>query len=690
MNPSIKSRDCEGRRFVTNGSTICPHPRNCDIQEGETYADYVRRHCLDHQLGSIPELEDAERNLGCWCLYYFARHIIGNASLGTGTRIVAHWEPCWEDAEYLNNWIFSENDTEQNAEWDDRTFVLKPFAERDNEHAVYKRFKKLTKVRDTQKTSWGKALVTYRVVRAYFVEDRPNYRVLIISGTSTLARDHYLTPLTDMWENHANLQRLYGTTLYTQRHHALQRKIKAGKHVDPDELENETRKVGLLARGSKPKDTLRARWVVRQKNSSGLSAITVKVAGMETTTSGNRWDLVDVDDPVVPENVGTEPLRKKVKRKIADLRKQGDADSEFVYFNTPYHIDDASAQIDSEQGHQYHIVYRPGMWFDTHTKEPRYYWQYNALEPGELVPNKPQRNAVWPASRIEEERDQPDFHSQIMLRARDEAGALFDEKDFTIVDLKDCPIEVRAGLYGNPITEEEKAYITADGLEIHSYLLVDPAGNETGSNRNAETAIVGARIARDGIYFCYLRAARMTASEEENAVFDGAEQIAAEKIHFEIVSAGKKHVVRNFQRFQVEKSRELGRVIMLPFVWRDAASTKSKEIRVPQMQPYAKQGRIKIVKQAAPIHVVRKFIGQFTDWGQAPLKDMADAASMIQFYIRRDEYAAAEEEKPQDPAKFGIDDEGIVHIPASFIFSQIDKPREDSALPWGQRGMSRG
>ena len=38
----------------------------------------------------------------------------------------------------------------------------------------------------------------------------------------------------------------------------------------------------------------------------------------------------------------------KVKRQIADLRKQLDGQGEVVYLNTPYSADDASAQIEVE------------------------------------------------------------------------------------------------------------------------------------------------------------------------------------------------------------------------------------------------------------------------------------------------------------------------------------------------------
>src|SRR5687768_8325101 len=98
----------EGHVWVTSGTRNCPLPSLCDQQDGETYEEYVHRHARNHRLGEFDDTEDAERNLGVWCGFFYARHVQGNESLGTQSsvgdrKIVAHWEPCWEDAEYLFN-----------------------------------------------------------------------------------------------------------------------------------------------------------------------------------------------------------------------------------------------------------------------------------------------------------------------------------------------------------------------------------------------------------------------------------------------------------------------------------------------------------------------------------------------------------------------------------------------------------
>lgn len=679
---AVETRVAEfGRVFVTNGSMICPHPSLCDIGEGETYDEYVLRHCLDHNLGEFDTLEDAERNLGVWCLYFCARHVLKNPSLGVGARIVAHWEPCWEDAFYLANWTLSPKDTEQDVEWEERTFRLKPYAEQDTA-AVYKRFKKLTKARDTQKTSWGKAYITFRQLHAYYVEDRPNFRVLVISGTSTLAREHYLQVLADLWETHETLTRLYGATVYTKRYHALAARGRATE----DQLEAETRQQCLLAKGSRPKDSLRMRWIVKQKDSSGLSAISLKVAGMETTTTGNRWDLVVVDDPITPENVTTEASRKKVERKIADLRKQGDADSEFLYLNTPYHVDDASSRIDREQGDQYHIIYRPAMWLEN--GEERYYWQYNALPPGNPPPGKPPRNAVWPPSRIREEEHLPDFHSQVLLRARDESKLDFSEEDFPIVDAERAPLEVRAGLDGKPISKEDADWLASENVEIRGYVLVDPSGNDGKSKRGDDTWITAGRLDRFGdFWIVQMAAGQFNTSQEEQAVYDAWLYSGAQNMNYEVSSSGKKWVKRGYAEFQAKKSQDLKRPVSMPIHFRDAAETKSKYIRMDRMHPFIKAGRLKILGNVAK-PIVRKFINQWIDRGTpgGSHDDGPDSASMIQYYIDvATQYTETAIDRPEETVKI---EGGVLSFSSDLIFKHVQETMnaDSDGRSWGERG----
>jgi hypothetical protein len=123
----------------------------------------------------------------------------------------------------------------------------------------------------------------------------------------------------------------------------------------------------------------------------------------------------------------------------------------------------------------------------------------------------------------------------------------------------------------------------------------------------------------------------------------------------------------------------------MPFDFKDASSTKSKDVRVPQMEPHAKAGRIKILRSAAPLHVIKKLIAQFTEWGPGGgLKDGADALSMILDFTKFDNYEETPEQKRAKTEFCGVDEKGTLHIPASFILDQI-KQYKGNVKPWGAR-----
>lgn len=681
--------DEHNRVFVTNGSRICPSPALCDMAEHEQFEHYVRRHCRDHQIGELPTLDDCRRNLGVYCGYFLEKHVIGNPSIGVGKDIVAAWEPCWEDAAYLIEWSFAESDTEQNLPWAKRTYKLKPYAERDHAAAVFKRFKKYTKVRRTQKTSKGKMLATFEHLHARFVKNNHSFRMLVISASSTLGRDHYLGPLADMWENHETLQQLYGTFTYTKRYHRLV----AQGCTDEDQLAAETRTLGLLARGSKPKDTLRMRWAVNQKDSSGKSAISFKIMGMTTMSAGNRWDFIIVDDPVNDENSQNDKQRRKVEKKIADLRKQGDANCRIVYFNTPWHTDDASARIDKEQGDQWHIMYRPGMWFDTQTEAPVYYWEKNALPAGNPAPGEPAANDVWTPELIEAERLQPDFYSQILLQPKDPKTAQYEESDFQIVE--NGPLDVVAGLGGRPITEEEEHWLRDlrnVGPEskrdlIEGLVLVDTSGNDKPTARGDETWVIGVRLASNGdAYVVRLAAGQMSVDKEQNAVFEAWTYTRAYRIDYEVSGGHEKFVRKGWAEFQARKSQELERPIAMPLFFRNARSTKSKYVRIPQMYPFIKAGRLKILANAASPSLIKKFVTQWVDFGGDPHDDGPDAASRLLYYLD----LTAQHQPTTTAGEQGMiaidDGDGSLVIPPEVLQQMMSGSASEEARPWGDRG----
>jgi hypothetical protein len=685
--------DEHDRVFVTNGSRICPHPSLLRYRpESESFEDYTRRHARAHKLGDFDNFEDVERNVGVWCMYYLERHILGNESLGVEDEIVAAWEPCWEDAEYLANWEFAETDTEQYLPMGSRSFRLKPYDERDHSAAVFKRFKKYTKVRRTQKTSKGKALATFEHLHARFVQNNHSFRMLIISASSTLGRDHYLQPLADIWDNHENLQRLYGTTWHTKRYAQLiaQAQVR-GVEPDPDLLEAETRKLCLLSKGSRPKDTLRMRWAVNQKNSSGKSAISFKIMGMTTMSAGNRWDFIIVDDPVNSENSQNDKQRRKVELKIADLRKQGDANSRIVYFNTPWHIDDASSRIDKEQGDQWHIMYRPGMWFDTATGAPIYYWEKNALPPGDPKPGEPAANDVWTPDLIEAERTQPDFYSQILLQPKNPETSIYEETDFQIVEPTAAPLDVTAGLGGRPITDEQAMFLRecrgakADLFQAVGF--IDTSGNDKPTMRGDDTFGVFYRLSYDGnAYIVRLFAGQMNVSVEQTAAYEAWSYSGASSIEYEVSGGHEKFVRQSYAEFQAKKSKDLQRPVMMPLFFRNARSSKSKYVRIPQMHPFIKAGRVRILSDAASPALIKKFITQWVDYGSDPHDDGPDAASRVLYHLQpMEQFAGAVEQSPE--SRIELHDDGSLTIPPEVLFAHMAaSAAQDDTRGWGDRG----
>jgi hypothetical protein len=644
----------EGHLIVTDGSTVCPHPSLADSRRHEPYESYVRRHCVDHQLGEFSDLEDAERNLALWCLYFYAKHIQGNQSLGVGEAIAAAWEPCWEDAEFLSNDTFDPVDLEQEVPWEKRFFRLRPFAERSKRGAVKKRKKKLTKARGTQKTSWGKAFVTWKHLRARFLFDNCNYRVLVISATSTLARDHYFDPLKTLWMIQRNIKRLFGV---------------------PYSNMTTTKRMCLLVPGSKTsRDHLRMRWNVDDAETSGEATVSFMIAGVTTTTVGQRWDLVVLDDLVTPANSRTPEQRMKVKGQIADLRKQLDGQGEVVYFNTPHNASDASAQIDHEQGHEYHILHRPAAWTNSDTGEVELYWQRNAL-------GRP----VWDATRIEEERKQPDFHSQVMLRAKSEEDVLFTKDMFKIIDPATAPIEIRYGL-GCDISPEQQLELDRERARISAWGFVDPCGGERATADGDDTAMIGIRLDRFGnIYFVHVNGGKWNANQEHEGMFSLWLRSRATFIEYEVSGAHSQHVKQTYSDFQSRKSFELNRVISMPIVWTNAASGNriSKLKRQQNMFPFASTGRVYILSDAGPQEKIDTLVDQYVDLGYVNHDDYADASSRILSYIRPPSFAEAAAARADEPKE--LMEDGNLTLNVGKLFKDMNSA-ETKVKNWGLGG----
>lgn len=672
----------EDHLIVLNGSRSCPHPSRCDQRKGETYDAYVRRHAEDHDLGGFMWLEDAERNLGLWCFFYFSKYIQGNPSLGVGDAIVAAYEPCWEDSEILANDTFSLEDTEQEIPWEQRTFKLKPAVDR--KPGVFKPWKKLTKVRGTQKTSRGLALVTWRQLRAYFIENNPSFRVLVISATSTHAFDSYFEPLKTMWSSNEELQRLYGKTEYTARYHLLKRRRESGKLVSDAELEGETRRLACLMIGSKGKTRLRLRWNITAGRGSSKASYSVVCAGIRTVLGGKRWDMIIVDDPVVIENAFTQGQRKKVSDKIAELRKEADAACEFVWFNTPFHLDDASAKIDKDQGAQWHIFYRPGFWKNSTTGQIEYYWQRDALG-----------REVWTKTRIENERSQPDFYTQVALRMRYTDEDEVTAADFRMVSIEECPIGVRYGL-GRPLTDIERSTLDFEKITVFRANFCDTAGKAEQTTKGDRCAVVGVRVDSGVIFVTHIRYGFWTVMQEEEEIYNSCIRNQPDFVEYEISGKDEKYIKQLHVDFQARKSGLLRRPVVIPFRYQYAQTHPSKR-NIDSLKPLVKTGRLRILEDAGTADDIARLKDEIVNAGFTDHDDGADALARIimhmGFLSPEDAalaagYTLGEGPKPGDEAPVYFDPAtSSMTVSADFLEAEIGaalNPRNDQS--WGLRG----
>lgn len=652
-----QTRSKEGREWVTSGTRTCALPSLCDWKDGETYEAYVKRHCVNHNLGEFENAEDAERNLGVWCGFFYARYVQGNESLGTKAsagcltrgceksqkgcsrdhKIVAHGEPCWEDAEYLFTDTFAASDLEMDTPWEGRNFTLLPVDERE-ESPIYKRFKKYVKTRGTQKTSWGKAKVTFELLHSYFILDNPYFRILTISKASTTARLQYFIPLKQLWSKNLNIKRLYGIweTRCKRCRRVFQTPEKPKECPDVNCVDNmartgerrhvltpqeEPQRIGLVTRGSFGRDVITARWIVNAEDSSAMTITTLMCAGIDSTIVGSRWDLVLFDDPHDRNNIKTPRLRQIVKDLHSELRKQLDALGRLVWLCTPWHIDDASAEIDELYADEFHIMYRPARWDDpdasTSTPLPVYYWQYDAL-------GRP----VWNEKRIRDEERRNDFSSQVLLQPRDPKSAIYDASDFEIIDVNSVPIEIRFGL-GRDLTEQERELLRAEGVEQWAWNFVDSAGKAEQSDYGCDSAIVGERLSRFGIiYVTDIRSGQWNVTEELNEVWASIIRNRPISVEFELSAAHKKYVEPVFQQFTADKAKELKIPVSMPMIYENVSNDDGQEKRIEEMHPHIKSGRVKILSDAGTKEQIAKFVNQFVHY-RSGKRDIADAASRI-------------------------------------------------------------
>lgn len=643
----------EGHLFVVNGTTVCPSRARCDIRTGESYEDYVRRHCLDHELGTFDTLEDAERNLHCWCFYYASKHIYGNKSLTP--------DPFYETCEFIANWEWHQDDLD-GALWDAENplpieqakFRIPDAADR--KPGEYRRMKEAEVPRGCQKTTLGfKYYTTWEHIRQYFLFHNVYFRVIGISATATLMSGS-VDGLMSLWKRNRNIARLFGTTVEVQRG-----KSKVKKR--------------LSIYGGKVHHGVVLRWTREPEDSSGMTAFSVLYGGIGTETTGLRADLYIFDDGQTKKNVNTHMQREKVKDAFVEFLKQLDPAGRMIVLNTRKHMADFGGEIKKPKWRsQFHILHRRLWWVDPDTGEKVFYYPYDGEGNIRFTEAEIEKLYVMEGER--------DFWSERMNWPFDPAKSLFQREYFQVLDPDHAPPEVRFGL-GRELTEDERAELERLGVEIRGFVLCDPAGKEQQSEDGDETYIVGLRFDRYGsIYVTNLRAGQW----DSNRVWD--ELLAAwmwnrgQLVDYEM-PASELHVRNAYAAWAAEKSKGLNAPINMPIHF--AHMPKSgKASRIEQMVPLMQAKKFFILGNAASAEEIDAYVQQWTFYGVAAHDDGPDATSRVLRFVAPPTYEELKEAEERRGA-YRRDEEGVTKVSVAHLLGAI-KVSKSAPKHWGMRG----
>jgi len=621
----------EDRLIVLDGSIICPSRAACDRKAYERQEVYIRRHCREHQLGEFEDLEDAERNLFLNCFYFAHKYGTGNLSIGP--------DPFWEHHVFMADWSFHPNDLEQGFVREKRRYRMPDY---DGMHVgrIEKRFKKVQKPRGTQKSSVGRAYVTWRLLRSFYVENNPYFRVLVISATSKLGRTQWFGPLKKLWSINKHLIRLFGAWEFTCDHCGDVQDVPRKLVVNVDRCPrcNEVlgrrvrmRNVGLVTKGSFGKDSIQMRWTVHPEDDfSGMAVENFQFGGVDTELTGQRFDLVMADDLSTSKNSYSFDLREGVKDTFAEVTRQLD-DGQMILSCTPYHLDDLANDIERKEGpyyEQFHIMRRAAAWLD-YKGETQYYWPVSAEGVEKLSERKLAAKKAMTADR--------NFSSQYMDQPEDPTLSSFKSDWFEFVEQSEVPAPVLWG-YGEDYTEEQLKRINEEHVVVDSFLYVDPAGHDLQKKRNDDTALFGGKVYLGIVYVMVLDSFKGPDSKEKERIFNAATLLRPRIIrYFRKNNDREGALVNGFANFCNEKSRELTVSqakpvnVYLPMYFQPESTIVSKRDKIEKTEPLWRNRRVKIVRCAGVTEAERvKCREQYVGLGITTHDDYPDAGSALQ------------------------------------------------------------
>jgi hypothetical protein len=659
--PDRVTREVEGNLFVVSGSLDCPSDLLCDVTpdginvptEGPKYEAYVRRHCRDHGLGEFDSIENAERNLGIWCFYYFHKFIWSNPELLP--------MPFWE--------------------------IHVAIAQ---DHG--KQMTQIEVPRQCQKTSIGaRAHTVFEHLHEFIVNDRRNFRTIIRSATGKNTRDT-LTIIRRMSTKSPKIAALYGT--WQVKCHACT--ATTTTHVTGattcgacgEEKKTRVRRIALIndtrGAGGMGADMISFRWMTDAPTVDAVAAYSIWVAGLETETTGQRPDRYKWDDPQTDKNSRTVEMRHKIIERFDDSVRQLQFGGRMLVLDTRKFVDDFAGKIRKEPlASLFFSLHRKVRWPVEEPDAPPYVvngfrYYYPVKGTGEPALDETTVN------RLESQMSERNFSAEYMNEPLDPSKALFKRPHFPIIKRESVAFpEITAGL-GRQITPQEQRQLDNQNLRVIAYNFIDPAGKEEQSVKGDDTFIVGLRINRYGaIFITKLAAGKWPSSRiwDEIAKADAYNKPIFNEYE---MPASEHHVQRSYEKWVRDRRESLSTdgaamSVGMPMRWFPQPKS-TKPSRVEGMESWTSNGQFFILEDAAEPELIEKYIGQWVGWLVADHDDGPDATSRVLRYLRDQSWAQEPEEAFEPEVALS---NGTASVPlAAFMGTSSTS----DGLLWGQKG----
>ncbi len=706
----------EDRDIVTSGSLVCPAFDRCDRQPGEGYSAYVRRHSEDHNLGEFGLLEDAERNLGVWCFYYFHKYIFGNKTLLP--------QPFYELHAFIAHDEWNEDDLQERVPINQKVFGLGRIPDAaDRRPGDVRSMKQIEVPRQCEKTSIGSnAYSLFISLHEYYVSNERVYPIMIRSETAQNARDS-LAKIRAKAIRGRHIKRLYGVRLIRcakclERSHVSMKAViacpacGATTRLKVQEIAIVDPSVGA---GGTGKDSVTFRWatniaevgqavVAVPKTLAEIeldydpdsddfdpaiedeeAAYSVRAVGLKTALMGQRPRLYILDDIQSEDNSDTHEKRMKIEARFDEAKRQVEFGGRMFVFNTRKYVSDFAGKISVEPLRSlFHTLHRRVYWETDEEDAPpyvvagmRYYYQIDG-DGNRTLDDKE-------VADLERQMIEREFAAEYLNDPTDEKRATFKRRDFQILNVDDqvayqrIPIEVRYGR-GRPLTPDEEDELARQNLTIQAWNFWDPSGKEEQSKRGDDTFGVAIRLDRYGaIYIAGLAAGQWSATKTWDEV-DRLNSWNRPTWNDYEMGVDEKNCKASFQKWLRDQFDKSGMTPSIPMHWSHMPKS-TKMGRMEKVESWTSNGDFYILSDAGlgDAGIIEKYIGQWLALGRnADHDDGPDATSRGVKYFMNRTY-----QRPTDHEAAGGDMSLTSGVPWAMVkgFGHTPQPKR-----WGEVG----